>query len=250
MPETTRRPTTPWRIWDLDLELRYGPVVEALRRIDDSICEIGAGLVGLARWVPNQIVGVDPTPAPDEAVLPSNLELVTASGNAIPLADRSVGAAVAVDTFEHVAPELRAPILAEMKRVTRDDGLVIVMGPTGRESEQADRRLLRMFERKNVGESSARWLREHIANGLPTVEELTTGLGTDRVRSVTARGVFNIRLWYLMHLAASGAIPRTGPLHPSVWYPVAAIARRFHLTPCYRQLVVASIGAKLDVNRG
>ena len=50
----------PWRIWDLDAELRYRPVVDALPAIDLPICDVGSGRAGIAAWTSRPVIGVDP----------------------------------------------------------------------------------------------------------------------------------------------------------------------------------------------
>src|SRR3954469_18775583 len=50
----------PWRVWDLDSELRYLPVVRALPQSPLPICEVGSGPQGLAVWTSRKVIGVDP----------------------------------------------------------------------------------------------------------------------------------------------------------------------------------------------
>jgi SAM-dependent methyltransferase len=225
------------------MELRYRPVVEALPQSAGKVCEVGSSTGGLARWVAIPVVGVEPDLAalPDGA-RPPNLRLVDGDATSLPFADDSFPAAVAVDTLEHLQPPRRESAVRELVRITAPGGRVIVNGPAGARAADADRRVLaRLTERGLGGGSNARWLREHVENGLPTVEELVrwlTDAGADRV---TAIGVFDLRLWYVMHLAGMDVIPRTGPLHPLVWGPFAAVARRYHHGPCYRQLVIADL---------
>ena len=95
----------PWRIWDLDAELRYRPVATALPTASPlSVCEVGSGPAGLANWTKRQIIGIDPGPDEKhgEVDVPPNLTRVEGEGAAIPLDDCSVSAAVAVDMLEHV----------------------------------------------------------------------------------------------------------------------------------------------------
>jgi SAM-dependent methyltransferase len=222
------------------MELRYRPVVAAVPHAADRICEIGSGPVGIAAWTPLRVVGVEPEV--DVSVhRPANLELIQADGSQIPLEDESFPAVVAVDVLEHVSPTTRATIVREMIRITRPRGRVILMGPTGRAAAEGDEKVLARLRAKGASGGSERWFSEHAANGLPTRDELAALLRHSRVTSVTSQGFFNMSLWYVMHLAALGVIPRTGPLHPFVWAPFAAVATRAHLGNCYRQLVIADI---------
>ena len=230
-----------WRVSDLDAELRYVPVLRALPP-GEPICEIGCGARGIAGWTPRRVLGVEPDADPAAELLP-NLERVAATAGSLPFADAVMRATVAVDTFEHIDPARRAAAVAEMVRVTAPGGRVVINGPAGAAAARGDRAVLERLRRRGAGGGgSARWLSEHVERGLPAREDFERWLELPRVRRVRVRRVFNVRLWYVMHLAAMGALPRTGPLHGVVWGPFAAIARRWHRGPCYRLLVVADVG--------
>jgi hypothetical protein len=129
-----------------------------------------------------------------------------------------------------------------MKRVTRDGGRVIVSGPTGPVAAEADLWLAARHADRGVQGESARWLADHLENGVPSIDEIVAALAGDRVEHISTRGVFNVGLWRLTHRVGLGLLPAAGPLHRVVWGPVAFAARRFHRGRCYRQLVVAEIG--------
>jgi SAM-dependent methyltransferase len=232
-----------WRIWDLDIELRYRPVVEGLPPSTAGVvCEIGSGPRGLSAWSSRPIVAIDPDLAERARETPDHVKVVASSGTAIPLPDRSVAAAVAVDMLEHVPRDDRPAVVAEMKRITADGGRLILMGPVGPAAAEGDRRLSCLLSREGMqGGNTARWIGEHIENGLPTREELLSLVGTDRVRTVRLRSVLPMWVWWAMHLAGMGLLPRSGPLHPIVWAPVACWGRRVARGPCYRTLLVADL---------
>ena len=242
-----------WRIWDLDAEMRYQPVLDALANVDGVVCEVGSGAAGIARWTSRSVIGVDP--GPDErhggVRAPANLERVMGSGEAIPLPDESVAACVATDTIEHIPRELRERVVAEMVRVTRSGGRVILIGPTGAHAAAADRRLLDLLHRRGVYGGWTTWLEEHLSFGVPSIEELEGHLRRQsRVGSLSVHGALNLRLWWLMHRGAMGLLPRVRPLnriphptpvHPWLWAPVAVLARRYRRPPHYRYMFVAEI---------
>jgi SAM-dependent methyltransferase len=241
-------PRRPWRVWDLDAELRYVPVVRALPESPLPVCEVGSGPAGLAAWVARDVIGVDPGPDArhGRARLPPNLTRLQGDGAHLPLADRSAGAAVAVDTMEHIAPTARRAVVDEMLRVTAPGGRVILMGPTGPDAAAGDRFVHTRLCSLGVGGEVIGWLEEHFENGLPTVEELKMLLSHERVERLTVRGYFNLRLWRVMHRAAMGDLPRPPRedlIHHLLWAPFAALARRLHRPPCYRCLVVAQLRA-------
>jgi SAM-dependent methyltransferase len=231
-----------WKIWDLDAEMRYWPVVDALPARNAPVCEIGSGPAGLSSWTERRVIGVDPgsderhgelTPLP-------NLERVVGDGADLPLADRSVMAAVAVDTLEHIPHARRPAVVSEMARVTAPNGRIIIMGPTGAAAAQGDRWLLEMLTEQDPEPEWAVWLEEHLSNGLPTLAEMHALLALPRVIRVRSQGYLNLGLWRIMHLAAVRG-PRLGPAHSPVWGTFARLARRYARRPFYRWMFVADL---------
>jgi SAM-dependent methyltransferase len=238
----------PWKVWDLDAELRYRPTIEALPDSPLPICEVGSGPAGLAAWTQRPVIGVDP--GPDERhgglLSPPNLQRVEGDGAHIPLGDRSASAAVAVDTLEHVPRDARKAVITEMKRVTADGGRVVLMGPTGSAAAAGDRLVLDRWRERGASQGVVEWLGEHFENGLPTVPELLELIGTERVDSVAVTGVFNLRLWWTMHRATLEDFPQprgTHLVHHLTWGPFATLARHLKRGPFYRYLVVAQLEA-------
>jgi SAM-dependent methyltransferase len=238
----------PWKVWDLDAELRYRPAVAALPSSTLPICEVGSGPAGLAAWTSRPVIGVDP--GPDErhggVATPPNLRRVVGDGANIPLEDRSAAATVLVDTLEHIPPAARAAVIDEMKRVTADGGRLVIMGPTGTAAAKGDRLVLERWRERGASEGVVEWLGEHFENGLPTEEEIVALIGTERVVSVSVTGVFNLRLWWTMHRATLGDFPQPRGwhlIHHLTWGPFAMVARRLRRGPFYRYLVVAQLDA-------
>ncbi|MCW2993583.1 MAG: hypothetical protein JWQ18_1078 [Conexibacter sp.] len=236
----------PWKVWDLDAELRYAPVARALPALDLPICEVGSGPAGLALWTDRSVWGVDP--GADERhggiVSPPNLTRVQSDGASIPLPDRAASATIAVDTFEHIPPAARQAVVDEMKRVTAPSGRVIIIGPTNAEAATGDRRVYDRWAAREDHGNILQWLGEHFENGLPTVEELVGLLGTDRVAAVHATGVFPLRMWWIMHRATLGDFPQPRGfhlIHHLTWGPFGWVARRLHRGPYYRWMVVADL---------
>jgi SAM-dependent methyltransferase len=239
-------PGRPWKVWDLDSELRYAPVVDELPDSSLPICEVGSGPRGLAGWTDRQVIGIDPG-ADDRhggATEPPNMRRLVGDGANIPLPDDSVCATVAVDTMEHIPREARHAVVTEMLRVTRSGGRVILIGPTGPEAAEGDRRVRDRWIAGDGPTPNLVWLDEHMAFGLPTVAELVTYVGSARVANVRVRGVFNLQFWWTMHRAAIGDFPlkyRTDALHHFLWAPFAAVVRRTRRGPFYRYIVIAEL---------
>jgi SAM-dependent methyltransferase len=231
----------PWRVWDLDAEMRYWPVLEALPPDCDTVCEIGSGAAGLSTWTEATVIGVDPGSDDrhgDFRALP-NLRRVLGSGSAIPLSDRSVSATVAVDTFEHIPPDERQQVVDEMIRVTRPGGRVVIIGPIGPEAAAGDRWLFDRLSNPGPAPDWSQWLVEHFEMGVPTVGEIAQLLARPRVERVISAGYLNVHLWRMMHSVAMKPRHHLGRLHGPVWGTFALIARRYRRGPFYRQMFVA-----------
>jgi SAM-dependent methyltransferase len=238
----------PWRIWDLDAELRYRPVRDALPPMDLPICEVGSGRAGIAAWTPRAVIGVDPGDDDRHGVglVPPNMTRLRGDGAHLPLHDLSASAAIAVDTFEHIPPARRQAVVDEMKRVTAPGGRVIIIGPASSEAADADLRLLGRWRQRDPDNPVVGWLAEHVENGLPSVAELVELLGHERVTAVRTTGVFNIRLWWLMHRRAMNDFPHvrgSHRVHHLAWGVVGTAARHSSRGPFYRHMVVADIGS-------
>jgi SAM-dependent methyltransferase len=237
----------PWRVWDLDAELRYRPVVEALPSLDLPICDVGSGRAGIAAWTRRPVIGVDPGDDDRHGLgeVPPNMTRVKSDGAHLPIMDFGASAAVAVDTFEHIPPAHRQAVVDEMKRVTAPGGRVIIIGPASPEAALADLRLLDRWQRRDPESPVVGWLSEHVENGLPSVPELIGLIGTHRVTAVRTRGVFNLRFWWLMHRRAMEDFPHvrgSHRVHHLTWGIVGAAARHWPHGPFYRHMVAADIG--------
>ena len=249
-PARASRPPAPsGASGDLDSELRYVPVARALPDLDLPVCEVGSGPQGLAVWTDRTVIGVDP--GDDErhgglaAAGPANLRRVPGDGAHIPLPDRSVAAAVAVDTLEHIPRADRPAVVREMKRVTAPGGRVILMGPSGPAAAAADRELLERHQALGGVDGPVVWLGEHVEHGLPSVEDMVAMVGGERCTRVVVRGVFNLAMWRTRHRALLGDFPQprgSHLVHHLMWAPFGAAARRLQRGPHYRCIVVAELG--------
>ena len=170
---------------------------------------------------------------------------IRGDGASLPLGDLSASAALAVDTFEHIPPAFRQSVVDEMKRVTAPGGRVIIIGPASAEAAEGDRRLLDRWSRRGSNGNVVGWLSEHVDNGLPSVAELIALLGRERVTAVHTQGIFNLRLWWLMHRRAMEDFPHlrgSHRVHHLTWGAVGIAARHWHRGPFYRHMVVADLG--------
>ena len=92
------------------------------------------------------------------------------SGKTMPFADASFDAAVSVDTLEHLPGEARPHFIEEMFRVSRIG--IIVCAPLGTpQHNQYEKQLL---VNGVVADADAKYLQEHVDNGLPTPDEVAS----------------------------------------------------------------------------
>jgi hypothetical protein len=122
---------------------------------------------------------------------------------------------------------------------------VIIIGPVGLEASIGDRRLLERWLDRDPDSAVVGWLSEHVENGLPSVDDIVALLGQERVTAIHTRGVFNLRLWWLMHRRAMEDFPQlrgSHRVHHLTWGVVGTLARHWPHGPFYRHMVTADIG--------
>lgn len=210
-----------------DAALRYRPLVKRIAGAG-RVLEVGSGSVGITAYSPLlPVVGVDADFAATAELSSSTLVKVTARGSALPFPDNTFDACLSVDSFEHVPKSARGPFVREMKRVTRPGGRVILACPVGALAGRADALVDQAFRRR-YGRPHP-WLQEHLAEGLPTDQELRQLMGGSGTLKVTRNAW--LPLWVvLQRLALSshdyGAVERL----------VGTLAQRFAWAPCYRRI--------------
>src|SRR5512143_1804185 len=161
---------------------------------------------------------------------------------ALPFGDGSFDIAVTADTLEHITKEDRPKFLSEVSRVVRK--AVVLAAPFCTEDVEAYEQLANSFHRGACGEDFF-WLKEHIDNGLPDLEETTKALGNAFPHvSVYSNGY--LPRWIKMMTASVGFDGSYPVQHYS-----DALHRFYNETfyeydnkpPSYRKVIVASKGA-------
>ncbi|MBU0509384.1 class I SAM-dependent methyltransferase [bacterium] len=148
----------------IDRLMRYGAVARLLGPAPDgTILDVGAGPEGLGACLPYRFVGVDPWyPEPP---IPTQ-QAIRASATALPFAAESFDHVLCIEVLEHLSPDIRPRVVAEMCRVARRQ--IIITHPYGRLTRCTDHLMRFFFALLRVfGKSRPWWLMEHLQNPYP-----------------------------------------------------------------------------------
>ncbi len=137
----------------------HARIIEALAgvtgRVLDAGCGTGGLLAALADRAPSlRPVGLEFSPAANRAAAKSGAPIVRGSVNAMPFADRSFDAAIAADLLCHAAVD-PAAALAELRRVLRPGGRLVVNMPAYAWLMSAHDRRVHNARRQNAAELRA-----------------------------------------------------------------------------------------------
>lgn len=230
----------PFYRWHPEVALRYLPVVEIIKKNKPvNLLEVGSGSLGIAPYLRRSVTGVDlsfsgPT-------LPY-LKQVKGNAQKLPFPKRSFDAVVAVDVLEHIEPEKRANVVAEMIRVA--ERLVIIAVPVGKEAEDEDRELSALY-RKRFGVAHP-FLKNHLTYGLPKDKEVIFWL-ENAFGIYDRRGIIcdqqNESIWlhrFLMRGWMSDSI-LTNFIFRKVLLFAIGILRMINKSPAYRRIYVVTL---------
>jgi hypothetical protein len=168
------------------LYIRYAPVLRHLRacfpvRDHASVLEVGSGALGVTRFWPGPVTGVDL--AFDGARL-AHLSQVLGSATDLPFPDASFQVVVSVDMIEHLREEDRFAAIREMIRVSSGDVLLgVPCAPVARDVDDWGR--IRCARAANATRSANRvkeiarrsaFLEQHEIAGYPTQSAIETAV--------------------------------------------------------------------------
>lgn len=142
---------------------RFFPILRHLRPVlvtGGSLLEVGSGHLGVGEFWNGPFVGCDV----DFAWKPvKNMRAVRCSGHQLPFNNGTFDAVVVSDVMEHVPPERRKQVVAEVLRVARRK---VVFGyPCGPFAFQADQKLYRDYQSRQLPPPV--WLEEHMLHPFP-----------------------------------------------------------------------------------
>ncbi len=197
---------------------------------DERVLDIG-GADGLTRSLLSNrhVISID--------VLTNGVDVI-GSAAALPFADRSFTAALALDVLEHVDSDTKGALLEEAARVA---DVVVLGGPYDdtqvRQAEDHQRRLFaELFGREHP------WLSEHASAGLPSLRETQQRLAEHGFATITL-GSNPVAVWaeqlYNSHVALKmGLDERTGGVRR--WLLEEFFEQADATPPSYRYFVVGA----------
>jgi GT2 family glycosyltransferase len=168
--------------WEIDVALRYSPIVSQLSNIyrpETEILEVGSSGSGITRFYKAPVTSLDihfyESPEVDQSLITK----VTASVENIPFPGNYFDVLISVDMFEHLDENMRIKALNEFFRVLKPGGKIFLSVPCGSISSIHERILNAIY--KIVKKRNNPWLIEHINFGLPKWNALH-----DQIKSLNA----------------------------------------------------------------
>lgn len=152
--------------------IRYFPVVSEIKKLklaNSKILEVGSGSLGITPYLTKQIDGIDVDFSGPKSPYVNKIK-----GTAIklPFRKNSYDVVISVDTMEHLEKVDRPKAISEMIRVARK--LAIIVVPVGELSQKQDKDLYEYW--KKIFNEENQFLKEHVKNGLPEVEEILVNI--------------------------------------------------------------------------
>lgn len=243
-------------MWRPNVAIRYSPVLEFVKNYkfkDPSILEIGSGSIGITRYLNKPVTGVDLSFSGPRSSL---LKTIAASATSLPFEDNQFDIAISMDVLEHLPKKDREVVISEMIRVSK--GTIIVGVPCGDLAEkwEAKARKLCMRKRNKMNGKSrdnfvkrSNFLKEHISNKLPSVEEMISYLGVaNSGKQVKIIGNEAVWIWYILTLGSVRLNTFLWLMTVSLGYPLIPLIKRFGWGGHYRKIFIFN-KAEETINR-
>lgn len=218
---------------------RYKLVTDALEKLRRNDGALKVLDVGGAEGTILNFLERDEVTILDQSPVEGVPGFVQGDATALPFDDGSFDYVTSVDTFEHIAPQVREKYLSELRRVAGKG--VLLAGPFQSGGVQEAEELVSGFFRSLYG-GNHKWLEEHEEYGLPQLDETRTfyeKLGN----SVTVLPNGYLLNWLIMICLYFHGMRLKGEA-----YQLSQRANHFYnrflyeydnVEPCYRYLVVA-----------
>ena len=201
--------------WDIDILLRYYPIVKFLKSFykpDTKILEVGSFNAGIATFFPVPVTALDICFADD--IDDKLVTKVVSSVENIPFEGKTFDVVISIDMFEHY-------------------GKIVIAVPCGELSSIFENLLSAIYRFFRNREHP--WLKEHIAYGLPDWKELYKQIksvnGNCRIQVLNNINVF---VWFWLYIFKSMLPISTRGILTQIFFPVV---RNINISP-YRKVFI------------
>ena len=142
-----------------------------------TILDAGCGEYGLSAFVSGaRITGVDILPA---ETVSAELNYVHGSIVDLPFDPRSFDVAVSVDVLEHLPEDMRSVAVKQLVKIAGQ--LIVITFPCGADARRLDEGFERELTRR--GQPVPDWLKEHLQNRYPEIDEIVAGIEAEAKRT-------------------------------------------------------------------
>ena len=180
---------------NLNLILRYGPIVKMLKKIrgqnkkELKILEVGSGSIGITRFYKGKVVGID---VGAEKYFHPRLKFLKSSATNLPFMDKSFDVVISVDTLEHLTRKEQVKMVQEAYRVSKK--YILFTYPVGFNKYQE--KILKTWKKSHLTKS----LEEHLKGGTATGNEVQKALKGKKYRVAVEYGTHPALAYYFNYL--------------------------------------------------
>lgn len=222
----------PFNMWHPEVAIRYLPIAKEIKQMGDvSVLEVGSGGLGVAPYLNRPVTGIDEDFSPPHHPL---LNMVKGIGENLPFEDKNFDVVISVDTLEHVPPENREKVIAEIVRVAKKE--IILAFPSGPMPIEQDQELSNVYQKKFGHEFH--FLVEHLKYGLPDEQQVTKILKKLAGQKATLRvdGNENLKLRNFLMTGWMTKNPLVNLFFRKVLLLATPIFVRMQFDPYYRKI--------------
>lgn len=233
--------------YNIDAAMRYWAVfreLDSIWRPGLDMLEVGSGSGGATEFLDHPLTGVDTAFGRTRELASRLLEAVPAPATELPFPTAAFDVVLCLEMLEHLPRDERHAAVAEMMRVLRPGGRLVLTFPVGPTAEQLDCWLNDCYRRKRGRDHP--WVIEHIERGLPSERDVQSLVEGEFVgATVTVRKQGWAPIWKFQHALFSIEVgypwTRAIGIHSCAGARLFfLLTRRLNLGSCYRVLITAT----------